>query len=765
MKFIASSPLTLELLKEWNRDIQILTHYFWRSGHEMQHNVKGLLLSLLHQSLVDRPDLSQNLWGKLGVNEKWSYSDWSDQEVESALCWTLNAAGKGFCIFIDGLDESHEIEEQLWAHNRNSTVLDKLENLRNVKICVSSREENSLCDYAGFQLRIHEFTKNDIHHFTNSCLEGLDFASESDRTRVVSEITSRAEGVFLWVVMVVKNVIRAFRINNDIELLIERVHHTPTNLKQLFQHMWERCGDDGDLESYRATASRYFNLAVAFQKHSLSFHRVGSLLCYAIAADNRPLDDMVEREQEVTLQKLHSRCLIAEKEIRVICNGLLELIDIDWYRSSEQGLESLGTFASKRVQFVHRCAADFFNDTTLGARLLDACGWSKEEPIARLLVTTLIRGRLTTARSVTWGAYEGSGDISYIEQRQDLTCIQSTFQVVLDPNVGVGPGCQDLIIKTLRQWQSANLFPDHLQWEYPGSSLFSSDPLELEVLEGATYGEDLSFVLQQVSKLPTEYFLDAVPVVMRGLASSCFSRMGLEAAARLNALTLPILKRLINLMEDSPTADALGSIKRTSRLLYSCYMTYFPIRCLEDEENLPIASSTSISAILRLFPLVLPDQHSWSLPMALYINPHELGRSTMGLDGRTKRWTCLVVVNFATAYRILVGWAQAASDESELAPEHINMVKDLIQPIVIKNEGYRAPESEAQDRISPPLQRWFAARSTLSEPEVELIRSIDMPLVADNEAKVLTYLIDRLGGREGLLVHPWAPEWRVRHSQ
>ncbi|KAJ4253795.1 hypothetical protein NW762_010189 [Fusarium torreyae] len=368
MKFIACSPLTKESLESWRSGTQILLHCFWKAGHEMQQNKRGMLLSLIHQVLLDRVDLNGQLWEeKPFVRQRWAHSDWALQELDDILRWALQTSRQAFCIFIDGLDESSEFEKLLWLPGKELTVLDKIMKLDDVKICISSREEDVFCCYFEDteRLRIHGLTGADIRRFADHQLQALPFSSKEDRFELLDTVVDRAEGVFLWVTLVLDSVTRGFRLNNDIGHLIQRVERTPTDLKRLFQDMWERSGDDGDI--YRVVASRYFNLALAAREDCSVSAGTDSLISYAIASEDRTLESILDSDHELTETVLYARCNQVEKELRVVCHGLLDVVELEFSSITlTKGPTCLTSYTNRKVQFMHRSAVDFFNDTVSG---------------------------------------------------------------------------------------------------------------------------------------------------------------------------------------------------------------------------------------------------------------------------------------------------------------------------------------------------------------------------------------------------------------
>ncbi|CZS85818.1 unnamed protein product [Fusarium graminearum] len=296
MKFIATSPATKEKITVWRPNVNILPHYFWKAGSVMERSFKGFLLCLVHQVLLDRAELSHRLLQNMpDLRFKWSHDDWDIQQLETVLLWALENAAEPFFLIIDGLDESEEFEGHLSTNTQYANILDRLSKLKDVKICVSSREEYTFttCFEGVERLQLHKLTRYDIRQFAATRLDGLTFVKPNDRDLILDLIVSRTSGVFLWVALVLDSVARAVRVNISIENFIERIDRMPRDLIDLVQGMWERSGEDGEIPSYRASASRYFNLV---QGLDYDYHGLWkmSILMITIASDKRGLESMLD---------------------------------------------------------------------------------------------------------------------------------------------------------------------------------------------------------------------------------------------------------------------------------------------------------------------------------------------------------------------------------------------------------------------------------------------------------------------------------------
>lgn len=105
MKFIATTSATHEHITSWRSDVRICSHYFWKAGSSMERSMKGLILSLTYQVLLDKVALAHRLLEAMPeIRQKWSYGDWDLHELERTLIWVLEGSGEAFFLLIDGLD-------------------------------------------------------------------------------------------------------------------------------------------------------------------------------------------------------------------------------------------------------------------------------------------------------------------------------------------------------------------------------------------------------------------------------------------------------------------------------------------------------------------------------------------------------------------------------------------------------------------------------------------------------------------------------------
>ncbi|XEV07202.1 hypothetical protein FSHL1_012489 [Fusarium sambucinum] len=636
MKFISTNPSTKEHLAAWRPKARILCHYFWKAGSVMERSLKGLLLSLTHQVLLDNIELSQLMWEDMPeVRHKWSHADWDLQQLETALLWILKAATEPFLLIIDGLDECEDLERQLSTLPRRPSILDLLSKIEEIKICVSSREEYTFTTYFDGveRLQLHELTKYDIRQFADTRLDGLSFAEPEDREELLDLIVERAAGVFLWVALVLDSISRAIRIDNSIENLTERVNHMPRDLIDLVREMWERSGEDGEITSYRHAASRYFNLAQGIESDEDDLLK-STILLLAIASDKQGLESMLDIDHAWNIDELEKMCSRTEDELRIVCHGLLE-VKGEGRATSDLLPERIDVYRNKQVLFAHRCVIDFLRTTESGAALLGACGWCKDEVKARLEGTFMIIYRsvlqpgasdVETFLPILFD--EIVNDKRYILRREVDNSLDRIMRHLdrFDDELPY----RNLLLRKCIEWHFSEPSFNRSTWAYSGKSVFIQDPLRNEFLASAAKAGSTSFMETLLGRLSSEDFLSALPAIFRGLSVGYGQEEteigGPEESSRcvikILALTKLILSRLLSLKEEAEETMLLKAVtgettEDLQRLVCSWFLSIW-IGFNSDQKDKGI--KTSVDEILHLITLSLPTMEDWNESILLFFS-------------------------------------------------------------------------------------------------------------------------------------------------
>lgn len=768
MKFLATNPLTLRHLQAQHSNIQILTHYFWKPGQPLQKNIEGMTLSLLHHVLHKNCALAQRLWTEQSnVQDKRYRGDWDVNELKKALCWAIKFSGNTFCIFLDGLDEAKEFEDLPWGDYQNTRVIYDLLSLGNIKLCASSREENPFSRFFTGQprLRTHQLNENDIYHFAKNRLETSGLSS-GDRSRLLATVVEKANGVFLWVVLAVKSLNQAIRSGgaNEFE---ERLAQTPSDLHNLLVDMWERPGDDAKLSTFRVDASRFFSLAIAatkIEKESCIYgenaeipplNSIRSLLVMTTALEDKPLTSIWSEGQEIRPEDLRARCARVEARLQLVSRGLLEVsIPEDGDSFHWAGNEALWNYALKRVEFIHRCAFDFINDTQFGRECLALCHWSSIEQAERLLAGHLVKSRFLCHESIRY-KFEISGE------QTAMIGYENTHQLALALDITLNWSESNMsfrhsMIEKLKDWQECGLFCDHLYWSYPIFPKVPSNPRELEFLENVLrVAISDTVVLDLVDQLSVVRLADAIPVLLCALVER--DRF-LVMMLRLRFVDY-ILTRLQSATDegwqDSPL-QVQHDVRNAARLLHS----WFVMQCLRRTQGEWSQDGQKVTDLLHRFSHTLSSTDDWQYPLILEfgarVHSDFLPQSSDGCDFAFRQYS-LVISNFATAYRLL---GQLLPDRVGCAL-HIQPPQDAKERFeIVLIRGDKDPLGSDREFFSPATEyhRDIAKciRESLSERDDRsaLLQKINTGLECIGKDKA-GYCIKEVNKRGLQLIHPW----------
>ena len=347
-----------------------------------------MLRALLFQVLEQEPDLIPtvlpNIWAKIYLKFlRHAPSIWSES-------WTLRPLLAAFkrllaqkeiniklCFLIDGLDEfdgNHEVLAELF-HD----VVGSCSSASNVKVCVSSRPWVVFQDSFGMcpTLKLQNLTFDDIKRYVdqefrkNSAFRNLLRQDPGATDALVEEVVTKAEGVFLWVHIVVKGLLKGIRNRDSISDLWNRVEAMPRELEPLYGHMMSQIEP-----GYLVWASKAFQIAGAVRElgtlpmpkflskkqadllrsdhiHARNNSSQGG--CLTILEFRFALDESLDYQaiKSMSSEEITFKCKETEFHITARCACLLEVTATK--DRDDTSPESL-------VQYLHRTARDYLEE-------------------------------------------------------------------------------------------------------------------------------------------------------------------------------------------------------------------------------------------------------------------------------------------------------------------------------------------------------------------------------------------------------------------
>ena len=364
MNFISQDLRTNAALKIWSgtNEVLLLKFFFWNAGTELQKSSRGLLRSIIYQIMEKTPELMPVLERYMNTAQQRTQQlpTWTERRLLATLQYLLRYGLQSYrlCIFVDGLDEFSGHQDDLLELTRD------FRQYSNIKICLSSRPYRLFRDEFGSSamLKLQELTEPDIREYVSNKLPGarcetsqvLDSSPMVDQ--IADEIVRRAEGVFLWVKLAVRDQLEGFRNCDGADQLLERLRILPDEIEGIYINMLQRID-----KVYRKEAAQYLHLVLSLRSNSLfrialaGYHRIDSiLLC----------------PSDASLGDLCRHCHLTRERIATTCQGILEVWETNREGSNLPELESYDSCS--RVSFLHRTALDFFKDNEQARRFLDA---------------------------------------------------------------------------------------------------------------------------------------------------------------------------------------------------------------------------------------------------------------------------------------------------------------------------------------------------------------------------------------------------------
>lgn len=359
MKYVFTQKSVTEHLDHWAEGCKLVkaSFYFWYAGHPLQRSLEGLLRTLLFEILCHTPDVIPSIIDNPKLAVPLSYEeDWDLEtlfEIYEAVLHQKNDIR--YCFFIDGLDEFKD-EEHRNIRDLIST-LHRLETSDKIKLCMASRPWQEFEDVYGQtpskRLKLEDLTRDDIHAYVsdnfNSHEKFLELRNrDPNYDGLIDEVVNRAQGVFLWVRLVVQQLLDGFTFHKSVQTLQRQLAGFPEDLDIFFDHM---------LNSISATdrnqAAQILQIAAeADEPRLLIFYHFLNEIILGEA------DELDPSYTPLDVDDVSARCENMRRQLNGITRGLLE-VTMDSSLQYAPATDPDSPYFRFKVDFLHRTVRDF----------------------------------------------------------------------------------------------------------------------------------------------------------------------------------------------------------------------------------------------------------------------------------------------------------------------------------------------------------------------------------------------------------------------
>ena len=397
MKFLYQHDRTEDILKRWAGNDQLLnaSFFFWNAGSHLQKSQEGLLRSILleilnrHHDLilVAFPEFCRTYLRTHEFDTKWLRFSQLKSGLRRILLETPAKVVK-ICLFVDGMDEYEG------DHLELCEFLAEIATSPHVKLVLSSRPWNIFKVYFDESIRTQDLTRQDIEIYVtdklvnNPVMTRLGKDSRSNAEKIVQRIADRAEGVFLWVVLVVRSLLNGLCEGDGLHELEQRLEVLPGELGELYRHMLQNLDP-----IYQREAAKMF--LVVLRGRMLADGGV-SLLQLSYACDET-VDAAIRAPRDVLsadeLESLHQHMT---KRVTSRCRGLLEVYQAYEFPGDDSCFSTGESFGlDKYVGFLHRTVIEFLESDQGRSEIANGLPDGTFDPEVALLASSLHEAKVS----------------------------------------------------------------------------------------------------------------------------------------------------------------------------------------------------------------------------------------------------------------------------------------------------------------------------------------------------------------------------------
>ena len=326
MKFAMNHHLTRRLLCTYTENFWVVAGFFFHDrGTTVQKSAEGFLREVLHQLIHHQKQLFVLIYSIFArILEQNGQSTNSSRSLADG--WTLSVLREALeligrkstnevnvCLFVDALDEHDGNHRELVLILRSIAQLTANPAFR-VRLALAGRPENvfktAFQGCPGFS--IHEYTTDDIRHYAEDRIQAdmpreLSIEYEEGLRNLVENIVRKAQGVFLWVRLVVSEIVEGVCEGDTMEELMALLSTIPTELGELYKRALCR-SSRGSLEALirnRSEAYVMFQIAACALKPFLLYEFLAAARFLTNGED--PYSELQRLSEEQLERRLNSR--------------------------------------------------------------------------------------------------------------------------------------------------------------------------------------------------------------------------------------------------------------------------------------------------------------------------------------------------------------------------------------------------------------------------------------------------------------------------
>ncbi len=373
MKYLTENERTKELVSKTSIPTFLISYFFYELGDPQEKAFVSLLHVFLYRLLKEYHDSNRASSILIQILEPYMTQTrerpWAQKVLQEALRhivvkFPVNA---GVVLFIDGFDEcegSHADQLDFLKDLVESSKGSKL----SIRICLASRADVDiqlrLSNYPS--VAIHRFTDPDISSYVAKRLKAAWelMASQPDGTtatfdqELIDNVVQKAEGVFLWVNLVVTQLVMAIEEEAEVSDLHRQVASFPEGLEHLYQGIVAKIPKDRlhDAINLLQLVASTHDGGLASELGADTLWR----MCNAMKDPSTAISEKAYFEEGFCgndAPRPMGQCAAMKRRIQSSCRGLVHCDDTS-------------SLCEANVTFLHRTCVEYILDTEVFSQMV-----------------------------------------------------------------------------------------------------------------------------------------------------------------------------------------------------------------------------------------------------------------------------------------------------------------------------------------------------------------------------------------------------------
>lgn len=327
----------------------VAAFFFNARGNEIEKSPTGLFRTLLHTICQRISALRDRVVKAYVAKQRLLSSDWQWQlnELKEFLAAAVTSpviGQRNLQLFVDALDECDFAATQTVIHMFEDLASSSLSEGTRFSICLSSRYWPQFGIRNCFTARVELENQGDIVAYIQKRLEPTQIDEDfSVHAALESEIQDKAKGTFLWVVLVVRELLHANDAGAPLRELRNIVQSVPQDLREFYQHQL-RCTKGGDRERMLRLLQLVFYAQRPLSPTELRYALAFGCGTYASYAEWSQSSEYIRNDEQM------------ERRIRELSKGLVEVTPLP---KDDESAPSSAQSRKAVVQFIHQSVRDF----------------------------------------------------------------------------------------------------------------------------------------------------------------------------------------------------------------------------------------------------------------------------------------------------------------------------------------------------------------------------------------------------------------------